>query len=167
MIEELATIIAIERTSVTITSQIKSSCSSCTQVNTCGSGQVAKAIPQRKLTLNLPYPSGMNSDSFNVGDCVVLGIPEGDVLASAGQVYLLPLFGLITFSALGQGLITQHFINHELLALCFGLIGGYLGHRFAKYLQTQSRQASKLQPNILRALSTENKSNAAKIITIE
>lgn len=165
MIEELATVTAITQKTVTITSQIKSSCSGCAQVDTCGSGLIAKAIPQRQLKLILPYPKNMESSVLKVGDCIVLGIPENDVLASAGQVYLLPLLGLIIFSAFGQWLVNQQVVNHELFAVGFGFIGGYFGYRVAKYRQTQGKQALTLQPEILRTLSAVNNVTLDKAIT--
>ena len=102
MIKELANVVDIKAGQVTVTSQIKSSCSGCAQVDTCGSGQIAKALPQAKLTLTLPYDIRITGVPLNKGDCVVLAIPEKHVLSSAGQVYLLPLLGLISFSAIGQ-----------------------------------------------------------------
>lgn len=165
MIEELATITAITQSTVTVTSKIKSSCGGCAQVDTCGSGQIAKAIPQRQLTLTLPYPDDINSRLLKVGDCLILGLPESNVLASAAQVYLLPLFGLISFSAFGQWLFNQHVFSHELLAFSFGMIGGYAGYRVAKYRQKQSKQAVKLQPKILRVLPAKKYALIDEIIT--
>ena len=48
--EELATVTAYENGKITVVSQIKSTCNSCSQVNTCASGLVAKAIPHKKLS---------------------------------------------------------------------------------------------------------------------
>jgi len=152
MIKELANVVAIDANLVTVTSQIKSSCSGCAQVDTCGSGQVAKALPQAKLTLTLPYDIKALGRVLSKGDCVVLAIPEKDVLSSAGQVYLLPLVGLITFSAMGQWLYKQNILPHELIALALGLTGGYLGYRLAKYNQKHSKQSGKLQPKIIEVL---------------
>lgn len=149
MTEELATVISISDKQVTLTSQIKSTCSGCSQVDSCANGQVSKALPkqQMKVTLNLPATS-----SLKVGDSVILGIPEGDLLTSAGQVYLLPLLGLIGASAAGQWLIDLKVINHELLSFLIGITGGYLGYVFAKYLQKTHKYAEKLEPKILRVI---------------
>ncbi len=132
---------------VTVQSQVKSTCSSCQQADTCGSGIVAKAIPQKKLTVTLT-----SSLPVKVGDCVVLGIPEHDMLQTAWQVYLWPLIGLILFSAVGQQLIEYGLFSHELFGLFLGITGGYLGYRFAKYYQKKPGRAEKLQPKILRIL---------------
>ena len=167
MIEELATVTAIQKTTVTLTSQIKSSCSNCAQINTCGSGQIAKAIPQKALTLTVPYPKSIHKELLTVGDSVVLGLPESDVFTSAGQVYLLPLSGLIIFSGLGQWLVSQQLLNHELWGLSVGLLGGYLGYRLAKYRQTDSKQATKLQPTLLRCFISEHDTNRVNTQSIK
>jgi len=150
--EELATVVALDNDSITVVSQIKSSCNHCSQVDTCASGQVAKAIPHKALSFVLPRPKSLGTGAVNVGDCIVLTLPEVDVLQSAWQVYLLPVFGLFSFSALGQWLIQEGILSHELMALAIGLFGGYLGYRLAKYLQNQPNNQEKLQPKILRVL---------------
>jgi sigma-E factor negative regulatory protein RseC len=150
--EELAEVIAIESGMISVVSQVKSSCSSCSQISTCASGQVAKAIPHKKSSFILPVSALLNNQRVQVGDCVVLTLPEIDVLQSAWQVYLLPIIGLLSFSALGQWLTTQGVLSHELLGLGIGLTGSYLGYRLAKYLQNHPEHKEKLQPKILRVI---------------
>jgi sigma-E factor negative regulatory protein RseC len=150
--EELAEVISIENGVISVVSQVKSSCNSCSQVSTCASGQVAKAIPHKKLSFTLSTPLSLEGKSVDIGDCVVLTLPEIDVLRSAWQVYLLPVVGLLSFSALGQWLTIQEILNHELLALSIGLTGGYLGYRLAKHLQNNPEHQEKLQPKILRVI---------------
>jgi len=147
MIEEKARVIAIDDKLVTVQSTIKSTCSSCQQADSCGSGQVAKAIPHKKLVTKI-YANSV----LSVGDEVMLGISEKDLLQTAWQVYLLPILGLIAFSAIGQWLLLQHIINHELLAILFGAFGGYIGFKLAYYLQKHRKNAQWLQPKILRVL---------------
>lgn len=155
MIKELANVVAVEAGQVTVTSQIKSSCSGCAQVETCGSGQIAKALPQAKLSLTLPYNVNTLGRVLKEGDCVVLAIPEKHVLSSAGQVYLLPLLGLIVFSGVGQWLFKQQILPHELIALALGVTGGYLGYRLAKFNQKHSKQSINLQPKIIEILPSK------------
>ena len=81
-----------------------------------------------------------------------MSVPEEDVLRSAWQVYLLPIFGLFSFSALGQWLVQEEVLAHELIAIVIGTVGGYLGYRLAKKLQSDPIKQKKLQPKILRVL---------------
>lgn len=159
--EELAEVVAIDGTQMTLVSQVKSSCNSCTQVDSCASGQIAKAIPHKKLSFTLAYPqslaSHLSDTSINIGDCVVLMLPEVDVLRSAWQVYLSPLVGLFTFSAVGQLLLNHQVLTHELQALLIGVLGGYLGYRLAKYWQNKPDEIAKLQPEIIRVLPKPKK----------
>jgi sigma-E factor negative regulatory protein RseC len=150
--EELAEVISIENGMISVVSQVKSSCNSCSQVSSCASGQVAKAIPHKKLSFTLSAPLLLQSQKVKIGDCVVLTLPEVDVLRSAWQVYLLPIIGLLSFSTLGQWLTIQEILSHELLGLGVGLTGGYLGYRLAKHLQSHPEHQKKLQPKILRIL---------------
>ncbi len=147
MIEELATVVNANDDVFDVVSEVKSSCSGCQQVDNCGSGQIAKAFPTKKLSLTL------KSDlPINQGDTVVLGIPEGCIVESAWQVYLYPLFGLIVFSALGQYWVNNHMLSHELYAVLFSGIGGYLGFLLAKKKQKTVQRVGKLTPKILRVV---------------
>lgn len=147
MNEEIAKIVAIKGESLVIESEIKSSCSGCQQVDSCASGQVAKAIPHRKLTVEL------NSNlALQVGDSVVIGIPENNVLSSAVQVYAFPILGLIFGSAIGQYLLMQNVINHELIALALGGVLGFAGFKLAKYRLSSPENQKQLNPVILRKL---------------
>lgn len=153
--EELATVVHIENNKVSITSEVKSACSGCQQVDNCGSGQVAKAFPTKKLSLVL------HSDlPLKVGDTVVLGLSDECLLQSAWQVYLFPLIGLILFAAIGQYFISNNVLPYELFGVLFALIGGYLGYALAKSKQSSPENKEKLTPKILRILTE-------KIPTIE
>jgi len=151
MIEELASVVAIKsidglgKQVIVVESNIKSSCGGCKQIDSCGSGQIAKAIPQRKLSVeistNLPV---------KIGDVLVLGLSEKSILKSAGQVYLWPLIGLISSSAFGQWLVQKAILPSEPYAIVLGFLGGYLGYRLAKHYQQNAKNASALMPKILR-----------------
>ena len=127
MIEENATVVSIDLAAsetvehivsnkITVESTIKSSCSGCNQVDNCGSGQVAKAFPQPKLSLDL-----YTDLPVKVGDTVVIGLSDKYLLLSAWQVYLWPLLGLVVASALGQWFVENDVFGHELIAIAFGV----------------------------------------------
>ena len=145
MITETAKVIDVDDDIVTIESEIKSSCSGCQQVDTCGSGQVAKAFPQKhacfKTKSDLP---------LKIGDKVLIGIEEKNLLTTAWQVYMWPLIGLILGAAVGQQLVSRGIFQTELLVIVFGFSGCYMGFRLAKFWQSYSHQDKNLQPKILK-----------------
>lgn len=145
MIEESAKVIAIENGKIVVESQVKSTCSSCHQMDNCGSGQVAKAIPHRKLIVKF-------DDNLNValGETVVLGIPENQLLKSAWQVYFIPLMGLIFCAGLGEFISNNFALTHELLSISFGVVGAYSGFKYARYLQNRLSEQNNLAPKLLR-----------------
>lgn len=147
MIEEKALVVGIENDYVQVESTVKSTCSSCQQVNDCGSGQVAKALPKRALKLQFK-----NDFNLIVGDSILIGIPEKNLLASAWQVYLLPLIGLISFAGIGQLLSSSFSLNHELITIILSAVGGFLGFKLASYLQNKLSVQENLSPSILKKL---------------
>ncbi|MFB0980451.1 MAG: SoxR reducing system RseC family protein [Alteromonadaceae bacterium] len=156
MIEENASVVSIHLAAnetgdglvsnkVTVESEIKSSCSGCKQVDNCGSGQVAKAFPQPKLSLDL-----YTDLPVKIGDTVVIGLSDKHLLLSAWQVYLWPLIGLVIASFLGQWFVENEIFNHELIAIAFGVFGGYLGFCLARHQQKRGKYCNLLIPRILR-----------------
>ena len=149
--EEKATVIAVNDHHITVQSQVKSSCSSCHQVNSCGSGQVAKAIPQRKLTAEVP-----NHLHVTLGDEVILGISEDKLLMSAWQVYCFPLIGLFLFAGVGHLLTAHYQLTHELLTILLTFIGGFIGFKTASYFQNSLTQQANLMPKLIRKNISNN-----------
>jgi len=145
MMKEKAKVIAVEDDNIVVQSTVKSTCSTCHQVDSCGSGQVAKALPHKTLTTSLEC----HDQKVIVGDEVVIGIPEKDILQTAWQVYLWPLIGLISCAALGQWLIIHQYLKYELLAIVFAIAGGYLGFKLAQYKQKLRNDKEWLAPKLL------------------
>jgi len=149
--EELATVVRVENNLVSVSSEVKSACSGCQQVDNCGSGQVAKAFPTKKLSLTL-----VSELPLKVGDKVVLGLSDACLLQSAWQVYLLPLFGLISFAGISQYFIDKALLPHELLGVLLAILGGFLGYVLAKKIQSSPKNKTKLTPQILRVSAQVN-----------
>ena len=146
--EELATVVHVDNNTVSIISEVKSACSGCQQVDNCGSGQVAKAFPTKKLSLTL------ESDlPLKVGDTVVLGLSDACLLQSAWQVYLFPVIGLISFAGIGQYFISNGILPHELFGVVLSALGGYLGYSLAKNKQSSPKNKARLTPKVLRILT--------------
>lgn len=143
--QETAQVIDVCDEGVTIVSNIKSTCQSCQQVDSCASGQVAKAIPHKKLILTLP-----SALALEVGQQVTIELPQNSLLKSAGQVYMLPLFGLISFAGLGDVISNNWYLANELLTISLSILGGFLGFKLAKFLQNRLTVQNELQPKIIK-----------------
>jgi len=145
MIEELAKVTAINNNNITVESTVKSSCSGCKQVDNCGSGQIAKAFPQKKLSVEI------TSDlPVELGDTVVIGLSEELLLKSAWQVYIWPLVGLILGAFIGQWLIEGILSSHEIISIILAFSGGYLGFYYARAQQNKIANCPQWAPRILR-----------------
>lgn len=147
MIEEHAFVTHIDGQHITVESQVKSACGSCQQVDNCGSGQVAKAIPQKKLSLTV------TSDMpVKLGDKVVIGILEKPLFQTAWQVYLLPIIGLFSFAGTGQLVSDNLKITHEFYTITLGVLGGYLGIKLAQKIESNKEHSQRLNAKLLKVL---------------
>jgi sigma-E factor negative regulatory protein RseC len=147
MIEETAQVIEKHNDVVLVKSKVKSSCSACHQSETCGSGQIAKAFPQKSLVTTAKCDIDVD-----VGDTVIISLPEKALLTSAWQVYCLPLLGLVLGGGVGQWFLLQQILSVELVAVLLSLIGGYVGFKLARFLQHQDKVAQSLQPVVVKVL---------------
>jgi len=147
MIEELAQVIAIKNEDITVESTVKSSCSGCKQVDNCGSGQIAKAFPQKKLSVTIT--SGL---PVKLGDTVLIGLSEELLLKSAWQVYIWPLIGLISGAFIGQWLMDYGFVSHEIFAIILAAIVGYIGFYSARAQQNKIANCPQWAPTILKII---------------
>jgi sigma-E factor negative regulatory protein RseC len=147
MIEEQAQVTAIEQGNITVQSIVKSTCSGCQQLESCGSGQIAKAFPQKKITYTL-----FSDLPVKVGDKVIIGLSEKLLLSAAWQVYMWPLIGLFIGGFLGNTLLEHRLIAHELLALPLALLGSFLGFALAKRQQDKITNEPEWLPTLLKVV---------------
>ncbi|WP_206483611.1 SoxR reducing system RseC family protein [Thalassotalea sp. G2M2-11] len=149
MIEEQAVVTHVGKGYVNVECLVKSSCSGCQQLDNCGSGQISKAFPQKKVSHKV-----VTNVALNQGDSVLIGIPEKLILTAAWQVYIWPLIGLLTAGYFGQWLVEQQILAHELLAVILSLLGGYCGFLLAKRRQTALANQSDWSPRLLKILAS-------------
>jgi sigma-E factor negative regulatory protein RseC len=147
MIEEQAEVIAIEQGNITVESIVKSTCSGCKQLESCGSGQIAKAFPQKRTTYTV-FPEL----PVKLGDQVIIGLSEKILLSAAWQVYMWPLIGLFIGSFCGQTLVERNLLPHELWALPLAISGGFFGFSLAKRQQSISLNQQEWLPTLLKVL---------------
>ncbi|NMP17675.1 SoxR reducing system RseC family protein [Thalassotalea sp. Y01] len=146
MIEETAFVTRIDGARADVESQVKSSCHGCQQQDNCGSGQVAKAFPHRRMTLTVEH----NINDLQVGDEVVIALDEKSLISSAAVVYLWPLMALILGAAVAQLYLVEQLGMAEPWALLMALSCAYMGWSLARRQQRGKLNQQNLQPKILR-----------------
>ena len=97
MIIETAVVKSISGNLVTVECQSHSACNHCHASDSCGTGTVAKAFPQRshRLVVN-------KTAAVNIGDTIEIGLREKNIVTSAMLVYLLPLASILLAMALAE-----------------------------------------------------------------
>jgi sigma-E factor negative regulatory protein RseC len=94
LLEEQATVQRLEGDMAWVATQRRSACDHCQASSGCGSG-VLSALLGRRRTLTLVD----NVVRAQVGDTVVIGLPNDRLLRAALGVYLWPLLALIALAA--------------------------------------------------------------------
>ena len=102
----------------------RSACGSCNARSGCGQHSLSKLGRPMRLWI----PTDRN---YQVGDQVILSLPQGGLALSALVLYGLPLVGLIAGAILGQRLGT------DLLSALVGIAGLGIGFVVAKKLSEQ------------------------------
>lgn len=148
MIEEQAVVTSVAQGYVEVECLVKSSCSGCQQLDSCGSGQISKAFPQKKVVHQV-----YTDTALNPGDTIIIGLPEQLLLSAAWQVYLWPLIGLITMGFGGQWLVEQELFFHELMAVALSMFGGYLGFYLARAQQLTQTSNRQWSPRLIKIVS--------------
>ncbi|MBT3204771.1 MAG: SoxR reducing system RseC family protein [Gammaproteobacteria bacterium] len=140
MIEEQALVIALRSDQALIEVQRQNACQSCDLSEGCGTGSLGRLLGYKKLALSIP-----NRHKLQVGDRIVIGMPDKYFHFAGFLVYLLPLLSLFLF-----GLVANYFFNGAesviVLASLSGLVFGLMfSGRMAK-----NDFALKMKPQFIR-----------------
>ncbi|MDN3652115.1 SoxR reducing system RseC family protein [Thalassotalea ponticola] len=161
MIEETAFVTRVNGGIADVESMVKSSCSGCQQQQSCGSGQVANAFPQKRVVFSVEH----DIDNLAVGDEVVIALDEKAMLATAFVVYLWPLFGLLIGAVVSQLWIAERMQYSELWAVLGAMLSAVCGWWLAKRHQRKKDQQG-LRPHIVRRCN-QSPEQSLKIDVVE
>jgi len=149
MIEQVAHVQAIDQTSVWLDTLRLSTCNSCSMKSGCGQRLMNQATDCKRSRIELPIPQYM---TLNVGDEVVLGIPQKAFIKASVLTFAMPLVWMLACALLAQWLILS-----EPATVVAALLGLGLGLLFLRwYSQSEAVLASnQWQPVILRQQPSE------------
>jgi sigma-E factor negative regulatory protein RseC len=140
MIEEQVVITSIDQSGAWVEGMQQSACGSCSAKAGCG--QHAMTQLGRKVSLWLPLEHLSDTVGFNVGQQVVVGLPEGAILRSTVVLYGMPLFALVL------GAIIGHAAWGEVGSILMSVVSMLIGFKLAQYWSLKNKQY--WQPHFIR-----------------
>ncbi|WP_022960996.1 SoxR reducing system RseC family protein [Halopseudomonas pelagia] len=143
MIEEQGRVLSLEPDAAWVETIRRNTCGSCQARAGCG-----QALLQRLgAGARQGYIRVLRDRSLQVGDQVVIGLPENAIVHASLCMYLVPLIGLFGAAFLAEGLgLAEPWV---ILAALTGLVSGFFGVRWYAWRQ---RSNPDMQPRILRIM---------------
>jgi len=147
VIEALARVVAIEGTQVTVEAVQSSACDGCQQKD-CGTGAVNQALGVKTHRMTLAY-----AQPVQLGDQVVLAIPERGLVIASLLVYILPLLCVILSLVVAEPLFIDA-PSGELPLIIVSLMAGLAGLMLARLWSKRLQAQKMLEPELIRVLGT-------------
>ncbi len=143
MLEEAGSIVALDGKKAWVQTIRKSACSSCEAKNGCGQGVLA-SISDGKANQVLVD----NALNLNVGDEVLLGIPEDLLVRASFMVYFLPLLTMICAAAATEKWLL---VGDGWIALA-GLLGLVVGFVIVRVYSLLNSNDQRFCPKMIRSI---------------
>jgi sigma-E factor negative regulatory protein RseC len=145
MIEEQATVIAINKKQLLLQTQVKSACGSCQVSGACGTSVLTKVLGRK-----LPRFTTENTVDAKVGDHLIIGIEEKALLKASIFMYLVPIVMMIFFALLANFLISNDLAQKDMLVSLSSIIGLLISVVISKRYFGNRTQKKIYSPVILR-----------------
>jgi sigma-E factor negative regulatory protein RseC len=141
MIEEPATVVALDGGLAWVETSRRGACSGCGQGAGCPTSTLGRLL-RPGATNRLAVEDGLG---VQVGDQVVIGIPDGLLLRASAAAYLLPLVALVAAAGIAQSLQAP-----ELVVAAAGIAGLGAGLRLTGRLTGRTEARRRYRPVLLR-----------------
>ena len=145
MIEEEATVVAVEGEYALLQTQRQSACQSCSVKKGCGTSVLSKVVGQRSSQIKVS-----NTLNVSVGDHVVLGIKENALVQGSLLVYALPLVFMLVFAVVAEVWLSSIGISNELLIILFAVLGFVTSIFVIRFGLFRTGLKQQIQPKMLR-----------------
>lgn len=139
MIEETGKVVALDGKTAWVETQRTSACDSCSAKSGCGHSALAK-LGQKHV-----HMQAWSDLMLNIGDRVVVGVPEDVLMKSSLLAYLMPLLGM-----LGGALIADQLHAGDLITAVSGLVGLLSGFLVLRWHFHRNQHDTRYRPVVLR-----------------
>lgn len=152
MIEEFAEVVKVKQDCIVVEVQRQSACGTCAVNKGCGTAVLDKVLGRKRNFLELAYGEKQRADNqIQVGDSVLLGLPERALVKGSAAVYVIPLFLMIIFSLLGEVVAEQMaVVNVDSVSVCFAIIGLLIALFWLRIFSRRVSADAQYQPRVLR-----------------
>lgn len=156
MIEETATVVAIDGEDALLQTQRKSACQSCSVKQGCGTSVLAKVVGRRSSQILIK-----NTLDASVGDELIIGIDDNALVKGSLLIYAMPVILLLLGALVGEFWAKSNNLNAELVSIIGGCLGFGLSMFFIRSILSRSRLHAEINPHMLRV--SHKASNAHNI----
>ena len=119
MLEEQATVVAVENETVWVEVQRQSVCGQCAANKGCGTGVLQKVLGNKRNIFRV-----IGELPVKVGDNVIIGINENALVKGSLVIYAVPILLIIVFALLGETIATRSMsMNSDYTSMVGALIG--------------------------------------------
>ncbi len=147
MIEEQAQVVEIKGDVLLLQAQTQSACGSCAANKGCGTSLLSKVVG-RKFT----QFQADNSVNANVGDTVIVGIPEDALLKGSMVMYLIPIVAMLIFALLADYFLTELMPSRDLMIAVTAIMGLVFGSLVSKWYFSRQSSVHLFAPVVLRKI---------------
>ncbi len=153
MIEQVAQVHAIDPASVWLDTVRLRTCNSCSMKSGCGQRLMNQATDCKRSRIQLPLPANM---SLQVGDEVVLGVPQKAFIKASLMTFAMPLVVMLVTAIIAQALSASEPVIALTALLGLGL-GLAIVSLYSRSLSASNSPATsnQWQPVILRQQQAE------------
>jgi sigma-E factor negative regulatory protein RseC len=144
MIEQTGRVVAVERGVAWVQTVQQSTCNACSANKGCGTAVLNKLSGGRVTQTPCKDHLGVN-----VGDTVVIGIPDDALLKASFLVYFMPLMLLVLGALVGD----HWWPGNELYSILTGLFGLFVGFALVKMIASSSRMEADTQPILVKRIA--------------
>jgi sigma-E factor negative regulatory protein RseC len=123
----------------------RSACGNCGAAGSCGTSLLDRFLGRRPLHLEVDNTLGVE-----VGDAVVVGVPEDALLRAAAAAYLGPLAGLIGGAIAGRHWPVLGSTDGELASIVGGVLGLVIALRLVAAYSRRLTANRRFRPVLLR-----------------